>query len=147
MPLIFSPRVVAPRPGGPTGFDSLAVDAAGTGLRLFAGLFPDLPSQSIVDRLPQPAPTPAMEVVAYRPFAGEVMGQSVPDAAVGQEVEDGVEDVAEVCSAGRAGRHRGRQEALDDVPLFIGQIAGVGRARRGIHGADSGFRGPVPDHS
>ena len=147
MPLIFFPRVVAPRPGGPTGFDGLAIEAAGAGLRLLAGPFPDLPSQGIVDRLPQAATPPAMEIAADRPLGGEVMGQRMPCAAVGQEVEDGVEDLAEVGGSGRAGRHRGRQEVLDEVPLLVGQVAGVGLARRGVHGADSGFQGPIPDHS
>lgn len=139
MPLIFFPRVVPPRAGGPRHLDGLAVDAAGAGLGLLAGLLTDLTTQVVVDPFPQPAPTPAMEVVAHRPFGGEIMGQRVPSTPVGQEIEDGVEDLAEVGRSRRPRLDRGRQQGLQESPLLVGEVGGVGLTGCGGHAAGSEF--------
>src|SRR5450755_3582442 len=106
-PLIFFPRVVPPLPGGTRRLDGLAVDAAGTGLRLFPDRHPDLTSQRIMNPLPDPTPPPLMQVIAHCPFRGEVMRQGGPGASGTQDVEDGVEDFAEVSDSRSTRRYLG----------------------------------------
>ena len=88
----------------------------------------DLAAEGIVDLFPQATTPPAVEVIAHRALGGEVMGQFVPLAAVGQEVEEGVEDLPQIGLPRRTGWHGGWQQRLEDGPLFVGQITGVGLA-------------------
>jgi hypothetical protein len=144
IPLIFFPRVVAPYAAGPGRLDGLAVDTAGARLGLFADPFPDLPPQGVVDLFPQPATAPAMEVVSHRPLGREVMGQGVPRTAIGQDIEDGVDDLAKVGGPWLPRSHRGRQQRLQEGPLGIIQVTGVGLADGGIHATGSGFSVSIP---
>src|SRR5512135_1736253 len=140
----FFPRVVSPRAAGPGGLDGLTIDAAGTGFRLFPGLSSNLPTQVIVNPLPESAAAPAMEVVPHGPFRRKILGQGVPRTSVGQDIEDGIEDLAEVGGPWCSGWHRGRQHRLQDRPLGVTQVTGVGRARWGVHAANSGFLVSIP---
>jgi hypothetical protein len=107
IPLIFFPRVVTPQAAGPRRLDALAVDAAGAGLGLLAGLLSDPTPQGVMNPLPQTVPTPTMKVVSHRAFRGEIVWQSRPLTAVLQEIEGSVEDLAEVGGSWRPGWHRG----------------------------------------
>ena len=140
IPLIFFPRVVSPRASRPRRLDGLAVDAAGARLRLLPGGLPDPAAQGVVDLLPSPVATPLMEVVADRPLGREVVGQGGPGAAGAQDVGDGVEDLAEVGLPRRPGPYGGRQQWLQDRPLLVAEVAGIGLARLGANGRllDSG---------
>src|SRR5512147_413251 len=93
---IFLPRVVPPRAAGPSRLDGLAVDAAGAGFRSFTGRFPHPNTERVLDRLPEPATAPLMEIVVDRPFRGEVVRQGGPCTARAQDVGDGIEELTEV---------------------------------------------------
>jgi hypothetical protein len=75
-----------------------------------------------------------VEVVADGPFRGEVVGQGVPGAAVVQAIEDGIDDRAQVGGARCPGGQGCGEEGLQEGPLWVGEVAGVGLARgRGFH--------------
>src|SRR4051812_46531078 len=112
IPLIFFPRVIPPRAAGSGRLDRLAVDAAGAGLGFLSHGLANLTAERVVNLLPQPAPAPAMEIVADRPFRREVMRQSGPRTACAQEIEDGIEDLAEVGGPRSTRPHRRRQRWL-----------------------------------
>src|SRR4051794_23124866 len=119
IPLIFFPRVVPPRASGSRRLDRLAVDAAGARLGFLAGDLPDSAAQRVVDLLPPPVAAPLVEVVADGPLGREVMGQGGPGATRAQDIEDGVEGLAEVGLAWRPRFHRGWQQGLQDGPLVV----------------------------
>jgi hypothetical protein len=133
IPLIFFPRVVTPLSTGSRRLDGLAVDAAGTGLGLFADRHPDLISDRIVNPLEEPASSPLMEVVAHRPFRREVMRQGGPGTSGTQDVEDRIENLAEAGGPRRSGRHPRRQQRFQDGPLSVAEVTGIRLARRGDH--------------
>lgn len=132
-PLIVFPRVVPPLPSGSRRLDGLAVDAAGTGFRLFPDRYPNLSSQRVMNLLPDPAPPPLMKVVAHGPFRGKIMRQGGPGTSGTQDVEDRVEDFAEVGGSRATGRHLRGQQRRDDGPLLLGEITGIRFACRNVH--------------
>jgi hypothetical protein len=83
--------------------------------------------------LEQPAATPLMEIVAYRPFGWEVMRQSGPGTSRTEEVEDRIEDFAEAGGSRRSGGQPGRQQRFQDGPLSVAEVTGIELARRGGH--------------
>src|SRR5512135_2734232 len=145
-PSFFS-RVVPPRAGGSRRLDGLAVDAAGARLGFLPGRLPDPAAQGVMDLLPQSVAAPAMEVVADRPLGWEVMGQGGPGAARAQNVEDGVENLAEVGLPWCPRLHRGWQQRLQDGPLLVAEVAGIGLARLGVHVVCSWIWAPIASRS
>jgi hypothetical protein len=133
IPWIFFPRVVPPRAAGSRRLDGLAIDAAGAGFRFLTGRFPHADTERVMDLLPEPAPAPLMEIIADRPFRGEVVRQGGPGTAGAQEVEDSIEDLTEVGRPRRTDRERRRQQRCDEGPLSVVEVAGVGLASLGIH--------------
>lgn len=68
---------------------------------------------------------PAVEVVGDGCIGREVFGQVSPRAACGEDVEDGVEDVAWVVF-GLGSVDALGQEWLDELPLLVGETELVG---------------------
>ena len=68
---------------------------------------------------------PLVEVAPDGALGREVLGQVTPLAAGAQDVEDGIDDVAQVGLAGPAAGVDG-QVRLDQGPLRVGDVAGVG---------------------
>ena len=64
-------------------------------------------------------------------LAREVVREHVPLAAGAGQVEDGVEDLPHVDLAGPPDVEDGDQR-LDDGPLLVGQVGGVGLTHRGM---------------
>ena len=57
------------------------------------------------------------------------MGQHAPTASAAVEIEDGVDDLAQISRAGPPARFGRRQQGLDYLPLRLREIAGIGAAR------------------
>src|SRR5581483_7922006 len=110
------------------GLDRLAVDAGDAGRRLPPSLGAELGAQGIEDLLPGAIPTPPAEVVVDGPPGWEVVGQGAPGAALAGVVEQGVDDLAHVGLAGAAAGPGGGNQGLQDGPLLIGQVTGIGFA-------------------
>ena len=72
---------------------------------------------------------PLVKVPPGRRPGWEVCGEVSPLAAGAKEVEDGIDDIAEVGRAGPTTRGDG-DVRLDESPLFVGNVAG---ARLGSH--------------
>ena len=70
-------------------------------------------------------PGPEREVVVDRALGRQVLGQSAPLAAGGEDVEDPVQDRAHVHRAPTAAALGRRDEGLDQRPLGIRQVARV----------------------
>ena len=81
--------------------DRLRIDPGGGGLGVAFRGDPRLVPQGVVKPLQGAVATPSVEVITDRAGWGEVVGQGQPVAALVEQVEDGVDDLAEV------GRPRG----------------------------------------
>ncbi len=117
--------VVAPLAGHLRGLDTLAVDAARRRMLMAPGTAADLGAQRVVDALPGGVVAPPAEVVvAGLPFR-IVLGQHAPLGTRDDDVQDGVDDLAHVNTAGAATGFCGRDEWHDTLPLTVGQIGWV----------------------
>lgn len=124
-PLIFVPRVVPPLARRPSRLHGLAVDTASAGFGFLSRSHPNPAPQRIMAHLPAPVTSPLMEIITSRPLRREVVRQGGPRAARAQDVEDGVENLAEVRPPQPPPLSRGGQQRLQDGPLLVGQVAGI----------------------
>jgi hypothetical protein len=125
-PLTFKGPVVAPFSSSDAGrLHRLAVNYphARLGIPLEANPHPF--AQRGVHPLPDPVQTPRAEVVVDGLPRREVVGQKPPGAAALQEVEDGVEDLAQAVQARSPFVFWDRQERFDALPLGIGKVGWV----------------------
>ena len=67
-----------------------------------------------------------MEVVVDALPGREVVGQGAPGAALAGDVEQGVEDAAHGVFAGPAAGPDVGDQLLEDGPLLVGQVTGIG---------------------
>ena len=121
-PLIFKGPVVASFSSSDAGrLHRLAVyyPRARLGIALEANPHPF--AQRGVHPLPDPVQTPRAEVVVDRGPSREVVGQKPPL----QEIEDGVEDLAQAVQARSPFVFWDRQERFDVLPLGIGKVGWV----------------------
>ncbi len=111
--------VEAVRPADRRGLDGLAIGSGGTGAGVAASLAADLLTQGFVDPFPGAVPTPTAIPGMNGAPGREVLGQQAPLAAGADQVEDAIEDLAQV---GRRSAHPlgFGQEGLDQGPLLIG---------------------------
>ena len=123
--------VVAPVVGDLGRLDRLAVDAPGAGARLLADGHAHHPTQGVHDLLPGAVAAPLVVVVVHRTPGRQVVGEHVPLAAAAVEVENGVEHLPHLDLAGTADGVDGNQ-GLDDFPLLVSQVGGVGLTHRGM---------------
>ena len=89
------------------GLDRLRIDHGGGGLRVAFRGDPRLVPQGVVEPLQGAVAAPPVEVITDRAGWGEVVGQGEPVAALVEQVEDGVDDLAKVGGAA-AGPRRSR---------------------------------------
>src|SRR5436309_498102 len=108
------------------GTHRLAVDDPRRRGRLLAGLHPHLSSQRRVDRHQQTAVAPAAKVLPDIRPGRQVVGQGAPLAAGAILVEDGVPDLPPGVLRRTPRLLRLRHRPLEDLPLGIAQITGVG---------------------
>ena len=85
----------------------------------------DLSAETVVDPVQRPISTPLVEVAPDGALGREVLGQVTPLAAGAQDIEHGIDDVAQVGLAWPATGIDG-DKGLDQSPLGIGNIAGIG---------------------
>src|SRR5438093_1174477 len=108
----------------------LAVHAGGGARRVGLRRGADLAAQGVVDGVEGAVVAPLVEVAPHGRFGGEVLGQVAPLAAGPQDVEDGIDDVAQVGLARPSARVDG-DEGLDQGPLRVGDVARVGLRSHG----------------
>jgi hypothetical protein len=90
-------------------------------------------AQGGVGRLPRAAQAPLPEVVEGRLPAREAVRQHPPRHAAAQDVEDGVEDLAQSHRAGTSFSFPGRKQRFEDGELRVGEITVVMLAVHSIH--------------
>src|SRR5262249_48903660 len=121
-------RVLAMRSALLGGLDALAVDDPHAGALLAAGPVTDAVAKGVVDPRPGAVVAPLVKVVVAGAPGGEVMGHHPPGATAAEDVEDTVEDIAELDRARPASRLGGWEKALEAFPLGAGQIGRIGFA-------------------
>jgi hypothetical protein len=103
-PDTFFPPVVPLRAAGFGRLHTLAVDDTGAGRLLAVKEFADVSPEDVVEFLPDPGVTPGIEVVADGLPRREVVRQTPPLAPGSSQIEDRIDDILAVVSAGPAGR-------------------------------------------
>jgi hypothetical protein len=117
------------------GFDRLAVNHPGGRACLAAGGLTHLHKQHMVDRLPNAAVAPGVEIPLHRCVWRELLGQQAPLAAGLRDVKDGIDHLAHAGLARPPARRRRREVRRDQRPLFIGGIACIAQPIALILGA------------
>src|SRR5262249_35300598 len=122
------------------GVHRLAVDAGGgaRGIGLLGGA--DFGAEQVVDDIEGAVVPPLVEVAPDGGLGREILGQGAPLAAGPQEVKDGIDDVAQVGGARSPAGVNGRVR-LDQGPLRVGNIAGIGLRSHGSLYASSPLMG------
>jgi site-specific DNA recombinase len=123
--------VVPPTVGDLGGLDRLAVDAPGAGVGVTTLGHAELLPQGVEDLLPGAVGLPLGEVVIHRALGRQVVREHVPLAPRACEVEDRVEDLPHV-DFPRPSYPVDGDQRLDDRPLIVAQIGGVGLTHRGM---------------
>src|SRR6266852_2758079 len=116
------PPALLPAAGAIHGLAIHAGGGAG-GVRLLGRA--DLGAEEVVDGVQGAVVPPLVEVPPHGGLGREVLGEVAPLAAGTQEVEDGIDDVAQVGRARSPARVDG-QVRLDQSPLRVADVAGVG---------------------
>jgi hypothetical protein len=139
---------VIPAPAGPRhgvgGADRLGIDHRRSRFRVTVGRGPDLGTQHIMQPGQRAVVAPGREVPVYRPPRREVRGQVPPGAPGPVHVQDRLGDPAQWPDprpAPAAWRSRG-QVRHDDLPLSIGQVAGIAPGLPSGPPRTLGTRGP-----
>src|SRR5271157_6670197 len=117
--------VPAPLLAARGGVARLAVDARRGPGRVGLLLRADLAAEQVVDRFERAVVSPLVEVSPDGALGGEILGEVTPLAAGPEDVEDGIDDVAQIGLARPSARMDG-QVWFDQGPLGVGEIAGVG---------------------
>src|SRR5262249_27223211 len=106
------------------GIDGLTVHAGRGPWRVGLLRRPDLGAEPVVDDVEGAVVAPVVEVTPDGAFGRQVLGQVTPLAACAQDVEDGIDYVAQVGLA-RVTVRVDRQVRFDQGPLGVGYVAGV----------------------
>src|ERR1700732_1236371 len=96
---------------------ALAVDNAGVGCEIATLLLADPGHQPGVDPLPSAVVAPAIEIALHRRARRKFTRQGAPLTAGPQQIQDGVDDRAQVALAGPPQPTPGRQQRRDLRPL------------------------------
>jgi len=139
-PVICFSSVEAARPADLGGLAGLTIDHGRARLRVAAGRHAILHAEGRINAGPGAAEDPPIVVVAHGIRIGKIMRQQAPLAAGAEEIKHGVDDLAPGHRPGAAGPSGAGQQRPDQLPLSIGQIGRVRRARRrGNHREGSSF--------
>src|SRR5258707_8243565 len=120
--------IVAPGAANLGPFDRLAVEVADARACRPAFGQAQLASQAPLELRPSAVVTPVPEVVVHALPGREIMGQAAPGTALTVEVEQGIEDFADVGLPWAAARPGGRNQRLEQRPLRVSQITRIGFA-------------------
>jgi hypothetical protein len=123
--------VIAPLLSDFGRLDRLAVDAPGAGAGLATVGDPHLLAQGVEDLLPGAVIPPLGEIVVDGALGREVVREHVPLAAAAVLVEDRVEHLPHLDLTGPPHAVDGDQ-GLDDLPLLVGQVGGIGLTHWGM---------------
>lgn len=118
-------RVVASKPSAFGRLHPLAVDDTGGGAGLTSFEVSRAQDQDVVDRVPQTAVPPPVEVALHRRTWGKILGQHAPLAAAGGDVEDGVHHRSQLRPAWPSTRLGWWQERRDHTPFQIRHVARI----------------------
>jgi hypothetical protein len=117
---LLSSVVTSPIPSHTGALDRLAIHHASARLRVPLHADPQALAQGGVHPLPSAVEPPRSEVMVDGLPGWEVVGQQSPGTATTQDVEDGLEDLAQGVHPGTPWDFRGRQMGLYVGPFFIG---------------------------
>lgn len=136
----------AARASGFRGLDRLAVNDAGRGARLTAGLLAGDSNKSVIDPSEGAIARPGVEIILNGGVRRELLWQLTPLAAGRGEIQDGIDHGPQTGHPGTADPPGGRHERLDQRPFGIGEItcitqsvspilsaSGVGPRHRELH--------------
>src|SRR5206468_1993883 len=115
------------RSGAPPlgSFDALAVHDRGRGACFLARHLTGLLVESMVQTPQRAVALPPHKVVMHRAARGQVLGQGPPLAACAQDVEHGVEHLAQINPALPRPALRDINEGAGQFPFGVGQISWV----------------------
>src|SRR5436190_6018431 len=117
--------IVATNAANFRGFYALAVENRGAGF----GLSPLCTTQSlaefVVNLLPQAPELPLPEQIVNRSPLGKVARQLAPLTACAVHIQNGIDHLPPANSARPADTAGRRQQRFDQLPLLVGQIAGI----------------------
>src|SRR5215207_6326185 len=132
------PAIKAPHATNAGGLDALTVDDARTRLRMPTGANADAHPQCGVEAVPDPGEPPASEPPEDGLPRWVLVRQAAPLAARADNIEDAVQDVAEVVLPRPPGRGRPRQVRQEHRVLRSRQVARVGSSFHTRSAADGG---------
>ena len=124
--------VVAADATDPSCSHRLAVDNPGARLRVTPDTCAELLTQDVVETLPRAVQTPEAKVVVGGLPRWELVRQQPPRAATSNDVEDGVQDLAQRMKPGSADTQARRQERIQTGELRVRQIGQVGSPQADI---------------
>jgi len=122
----FLTAIVAPLAATLRSLDRLAVEDGRRRCGLLTGLSTHSSVQGVVNAQPQAVATPTREIGGHGAPRREVVRQLPPLAAGALQVEDGVENTAVIQAASSATFVGFGQQGLNQGPLGIREIAGIG---------------------
>ena len=120
--------VEAARPAGLRRRSALAVDDGGRRLGLASEFAPRLPDQSADDPVPAAGVAPSIEIALDRRVRRELAWQSAPLAAGRQNVQNRLDNLAQIDFPRPSQSAPRRQPPGDQRPLRIGHVACIAQS-------------------
>ena len=136
--------VEAVNPAALGGFHALAVDHPGCRTCLPTLQLPRIHDQMVVDRPPQPAVAPVVEIPLHGRWRRQVPRQHAPLAARRRHVKDRVHNLPQVGRARPSDPTRQGQERRNQRPFPIRHVACIARPRRACSRRAVSSQGIVP---
>src|SRR5215213_3846254 len=109
----------------PRRLDALTVEDGRRGLRLAPRGLPHPRAEAVVEAAPEAAVAPLPEVAVDGRPRRVLTRQVPPGAARAVKIKDGVEHQPHVSGAGTTAALGGREHRFDNMPLSVGEVAGV----------------------
>ena len=124
-PLDALASIVAARAASLRRLDRLAVDHSGGGTGLAPHRLARGHHQGVVDAVPDPIVAPAVEEPLYGRHRRKILGQQAPVATCCRNVEDAVQNLAQIRRSRPAQPLRRWEERFQRFPLHIGHVVGI----------------------
>src|SRR6516164_670335 len=115
-------RRIAASTSGLGGLHRLAVNDAGRWTRFTPIRLPHRHQQQVIDRLPQPAITPSIEITLNRAVRRKLLRQHAPLATRLGDIEDAVDHLPQQSLARSSARCGSWHMRLDDRPFLVAQV-------------------------